>query len=777
MDTHTNPPEMEARQVVRGVLSLEGIEQIDPNLGIKIGLFRDCYPLVTEIFYVKENQRKLKYELAFAQEGQQPKGVRLLVVPADVPDDQVSAVANLQHYIAAAEFDNEVATVNVSLSPELYLSWLRLCRTYTVRGRVVCRRIIWDRHHHPKICISPVRGATVTALDVDKILWFCHKEVVGSAVTDVNGFFEITFRFCCWWWPWPPHLWELDLDLAGRIRELLERAPLPGPIPRPEPELDFAILSQLAESLTPAPTTFSLTETLPESPDNLQEIGQAIAKQLPSAELHRLHVWPWYPYFDCRPDIIFRVTQDCGEGEVVIYSEDCDDARMDIGTVLGGVTLVANEKACCAPCCDDPPDGDCLVFYGVGCRTIYPITSIEQDPTSPLAGYARPGTEDRPFGRSIDLRGSFGSSSNADYYKFQYRRVEPSPTGWIDMPADQMGTFKRSYWTGAGTPPYQMETVKPELMDPTDLTIGFYKTIHRYREENPGLPTVVPPSNADMLGIWRTAHLTSSTETPLLKDGLYELQVIGYEYDETTEQLTNEQILTLCPGEETDPNEASSMLLRIDNRTATWSIGSVHIDTSEPDCDYRNICAVIKNEGLPDEACINACSIVRLSAGDTLTIHFEASDLFDPVHPLHRGGHLSHYGLEAHWAESEKFNVLSVGALAPDPTELVGPTYANTFIDTAAHPQATYRASLPASNPEHDRPFWQGGNYKVTVTVGAPVPGTSHSVFETCCAYLLRLDVWKRTTSGCGIIHRNRCEFSFTVLREDLADDPNCPDE
>ncbi|MDH5575880.1 MAG: hypothetical protein OEY80_10385, partial [Nitrospirota bacterium] len=76
-----------------------------------------------------------------------------------------------------------------------------------------------------------------------------------------------------------------------------------------------------------------------------------------------------------------------------------------------------------------------------------------------------------------------------------------------------------------------------------------------------------------------------------------------------------------------------------------------------------------------------------------------------------------------------------------------------------------------AANPEHARPFWYGGNFKVTVEVGAPVPGTTHHVFQTCCAYLLRLKVWKRTTDGCSAsqhFHYNFSEFSFTVVRSDL---------
>ena len=109
--------------------------------------------------------------------------------------------------------------------------------------------------------------------------------------------------------------------------------------------------------------------------------------------------------------------------------------------------------------------------------------------------------------------------------------------------------------------------------------------------------------------------------------------------------------------------------------------------------------------------------------------------------------------------------------MAADADQLFGPNYANTFLGS----QGTYRASLPITNAEHDRPFWYGGNFKVTVTVGATITGNPHNAFETCCAYALRLRVWKRTTNGCTRIHRNDCEFSFTLIREDLIGNPAFP--
>jgi hypothetical protein len=101
--------------------------------------------------------------------------------------------------------------------------------------------------------------------------------------------------------------------------------------------------------------------------ENLTTIGEELVRLLPEApDLESLHIWPWFPWWDCKPDIVFVVTQDCGDGLQTIYSESNWQARWDIGTLLTGITLVANDKACCAPCiCVDPRVDDCLVMQGI----------------------------------------------------------------------------------------------------------------------------------------------------------------------------------------------------------------------------------------------------------------------------------------------------------------------------------------------------------------------------------------------------------------------------
>ena len=163
------------------------------------------------------------------------------------------------------------------------------------------------------------------------------------------------------------------------------------------------------------------------------------------------------------------------------------------------------------------------------------------------------------------------------------------------------------------------------------------------------------------------------------------------------------------------------------------------------DCYIRKICV---NEGTANEHCISACDIVVLSATDTLTIHFTAS-----CPATARDGHLAGYWLRAEYGLSQVFYIgTGIGVFQPDPTFEVGPDYASALLQGAP------------------RPNWYGGDFKVTIT-GADFP--------QCCAYLLRLRAWTRTTHGCTDpqwVHANEFELSFTVLRPELCPDV-CPNQ
>ena len=490
-----------AKFQISGVIDLKEVEHIDPSQLIKVAVTRNCQVIQSVLVKQQEEMRQFKWEIAFETQTERPVGVNVVAGP-DVPDERMGSAEAYKVRVPARAFENGRARVELAISDRIYRRWLAFCRTYTLRGRVVCRQLRWDAIEQQFIpCESPVRGALVTAYDVDRIWWWCRSGAVGSDYTDLNGNFEIEFRWCCWsWGPWYLKDWRVDPALVRRIQELSKLAATPIPLPAPSLELDLGIFDSIASRMEIERLDAPAAQPSAASPQRITEIGRQLAARLPAAGLRELRVWPWWPHWDCRPDIIFKATQDCGEGEVVIYEEGCGDARWNVPAELPGITLVANENACCAPCCTQPPDEDCLVFQGVGCGG-YPMTQIEQDMASALVGYGNPGNLDRPFGHTIRLLGMFGDGSAVDFYKLQRRRYLPATatwTAWGDIPADQLASFTRLHWLGWPPPLHLPQTVAPQLVD-GEMVI---KTTRRFRAENPAIvtPSIRPPTTGSRSG-------------------------------------------------------------------------------------------------------------------------------------------------------------------------------------------------------------------------------------------------------------------------------------
>ncbi|MCG8457004.1 MAG: hypothetical protein MI919_12045, partial [Holophagales bacterium] len=532
----------------------------------------------------------------------------------------------------------------------------------------------------------------------------------------------------------------------------------PIPLPDPDPTPDLSLLQTLGDGAARFMPQAVAAAPVPGS-RSVGTLGDRLMTLLPpSPELERLHIWPWYPIHDCRPDIVFTVEQDCGEGPVEIYRENALATRWNIPTTVDDIVLVANEDACCAPACEpDPPDGDCLAIHGPGCGG-YSIDYVEQDPTDPLAGYYTFGSADVLFGGKIPIRGVFGDAAGVQYYKPQRRRLQPPaiPGAWEDVPADEVAVFVRRHWIGPPPPFWKSESVGLVTVNDPTAPGGqrqVLKTVGRYQAEDGDVVPGVPGRNHDMLFSWRTATQSSTGggHQSGLPDGLYELRFLGYGYDQENDRLVDERVMPLCPavGKEVDPNVHSTLLLSLDNRIWSTVAGSVHLDTQEPECDLVSV--TVERSGGGTEA-VAACGFARVKADDTIRIRFRASDA---------DSHLGGFALTAHWGDGLVFDVLDAGSLTADGGSLLGRSYAEVIGD-----------------PGHVRPFWAGGTYEVAVVVGAPVPGSPHQAFGTCCAFQLDLRTWKRTTDGCTDIrhfHRNHCEYSFTVIRTDLIDHPDHP--
>ncbi|HSR43312.1 MAG TPA: carboxypeptidase-like regulatory domain-containing protein, partial [Longimicrobiales bacterium] len=154
-------------------------------------------------------------ELSFDSD---PGPLRVAVGPADASGEEMLALDTLTVDVPSRQWSGEPS---LELRPVVIPSyhwywWWRWCRIFTVRGRVVCP----DG--------SPVPAAEVCAYDVDRWFIWSSTQQVGCATTDLNGAFEIRFRWCCGWWPWwwwRLRVWRRDPVLSRLVRERLIREP------------------------------------------------------------------------------------------------------------------------------------------------------------------------------------------------------------------------------------------------------------------------------------------------------------------------------------------------------------------------------------------------------------------------------------------------------------------------------------------------------------------------------------------------------------------------
>ena len=345
---------------------------------------------------------------------------------------------------------------------------------------------------------SPVPGATVCAYDVDWWWWWFAEDQVGCATTDATGSFEFSFRWCCgwypWWW-WRLRRWQLEPGLAERILSVVNKDPRLPKLPVPTPKPDIAIFNRLLLSPIGRPVVtgpgpiepprpqaaglphgFARAIASDVDPAKLGGLRETLLKQIPSApELEKLRIWPWYewaPWWDCEPDIIFRVTQNCAGVEQVIVQESFLNARFDVPTSLD-VTLVANSSACCAVGQKPPPPGNCVLLSSVCSdeNLADQITNIGGNigaPATPV-GYQNPGlvapTGDRPYAGTLSIFGQFGAGATADYYEFEYS--DNNGASWTSLPPGSVAAPPRLYF---GPPLFGEPAFPPIRAVPSTIT-------------------------------------------------------------------------------------------------------------------------------------------------------------------------------------------------------------------------------------------------------------------------------------------------------------------
>jgi hypothetical protein len=686
---------------------------------------------------------------------QPPGRLHMAIGPTDATAEELFSLQTLAFDVAAQLWDDRVELVlqPIPIPAYFWFRWLGWCRTFVIRGRVLCP----DG--------KPVPGATVCAFDVEMWWWWCSRQQVGCAVTDATGAFEIRFRWCCGWLPWvwwQRRHWLLEPELVRYIlpvvRPLLKTPEMLKPSPLPDPVLFQELLGEPGQAspstpFQPAPraaqtdaqpetATASANVPIPIDVGALEALRGELVQRLPRvAELEHLRLWPWWPWqpwWDCRPDIVFRVTQNCGGQNQVIVDEACLAARWNAASPLD-VTLVANNLACCID--DTPqPEGNCL---NITHACSYPVASIGGNLSAPLApaGYQNPGLissfGDRPFAGTIWISGDFGALAGADYYELEYL----AGGVWQPLPLGTVSGFTRTYF-GPQLPAGPIDTY-PAPFPVIELDGRRVIESRQHFEANNGVGTWEIPGlgsrwwmdNKTVLAGWVTVN---GAGMPNFADGTYHLRVRSWRRVGNT--LVDPEVLGQCG---TDPEQPNSLVLTLDNRIVgpasghpgsvpghPVGAGTVHDQTLEPD---TVVISVVIRHADGTETPVGACGATQINAMDVLVVEFLAHD---------PDGHLAYYTLQATYGENAVVNLLGLAghtltALAAD---FVGSDYAAARADGAISP------------------IWRGGRMRYEAQAS--------QVFPRTCCYQIELRAHKRTIVNCGHSlwgHTNYSEYSFMV--------------
>jgi hypothetical protein len=703
-------------------LDASGIEGLTPDQPVKVVLKkRDGTTEETSVRFNKQGKGTANFSFT-----DHPGRLHMAIGPADASAEELLALQTLRRDLPTKLWAGrkELALAPLRIPPYYWYWWWRWCRTFTIRGQVLCPNG------------DPVPGATVCAYDVDWWFFWTSRQLVGCDTTDANGTFEITFRWCCGWWPWwwwHHRIWAIDPWLVKQISPVLQRTP--GlQLARAGNQPSLSVFDNILGKDTAAARQALMAADV----GRLERLRDRLLPKLPpAAELEALHIWPWWPWrpwWDCTPDIIFQVTQDCLAPGTVIVDEGAGDTRWNIPNPLD-VTLVANDQACCRPICPDPPceDEDCLVLTRV-CWA--PITSIGGNPGAPLdpAGYLNPGATipgtidysgDRPFAGNVWVEKNFGDTLSVDYYE-----VKCSDDGgltWNALPAGALVNFYRLWMEMVPGFPTGHQLFQWQEIDGHTVVES-----REHFEDHGGLggwgASRFWLTHRDVVFVLDSARFT---------DGTYHFHVIGWHeaLDGTLTQV-GAGPLPLC-GMET-PND---LVLTFDNRlnpdpahptspTHPCGAGTVHLCVTEPDTDFISV----KIGGTE----VGPCDVVDRVLDQTLEIEFLAHD---------PDGHLAAYDLKATYGENLAVNLLdrpssTLETVPPAaPGVQVGPTYGQA-LDVAQGAVA---------------PHWRGGRYKLTVSVG--------EAFPVPCCYQLELRAWKRTVVTCEdeYDHWNLSQYTIGV--------------
>jgi hypothetical protein len=678
-----------------------------------------------------------------------PGPVKIALGPETVTARELTNLQTISVDVPASSWDKarQVKLPPVVISSYYWRWWLDWCRSLKVTGRLIC------------VDGSPVIGATVSAYDVDAWWWWFSQELVGTAVTDSSGSFEIDFTRCCGWWPWywwRLRDWQVDPYLVKEIAAIVKQNPRIGRLPRAisAPSLDvfqpllaaaakttrFGVLANVAR---PAANLGDAAV----DPNTLNGLREQLADLLPRE--FPLPIWPWYPWYpwlECGANLIFKATQVCSGQTNTIVAETIADTRWDIANNLS-VTLTANDQACCAyQCGRDCPEGNCVVpsdiCLGINVGSVAGNVGAPASTPAQVGLYA-PGVQDRPFAGSVGIYGLISESIAVDYYEFEYATSKGGP--YAPLPLAAAGGFDRQAFVAPSSWPLVPFPVT-QISDGT-TTHNVIETIRHYQANNGAQ-------------IWDSAThdlLIELLSLNTLTNGTYYLRMVGYVRPGYTGTLTladadnpaNPGVLLVCDKNPKDKKENNWWVVTLDNQAPLPTDPSgqpcgLHICTDQPTSDILQL-AILHSNG--NSTVIEGCQTFSINCTDQLQIDFVA---YDP------DGYLDYYTLQTLYGVDLSVDLLALPATTFGPSPL-----APAWVPAASQVGANYADALSEGATS---PVWSGGSIRLTVNAAA--------AFPTTCAYLLQLNVYKRPIVDCAPVNedpqQNLSYESFTI-------EVNCP--
>jgi hypothetical protein len=678
-----------------------------------------------------------------------PGPVMVALGPETVSAQELANLQTISVDVPASSWDKarQVKLPSVVISSYYWRWWLHWCRSFKVTGRLIC------------VDGSPVIGATVSAYDVDAWWWWFSQELVGTAITDSSGSFEIDFTRCCGWWPWywwNLRDWQVDPYLVKEIAALVKQNPRIGRLPRaiPAPSLDvFQPLLAAAAKTTRSGVLARVARPAANladgavDPNALSGLREQLADLLPRE--FPLPIWPWfpwYPWLECGANLIFKATQVCSGQTSSIVAETVADTRWDISGNLS-VTLIANDQACCVYSCGlDCPEGNCVVpsdlCHGVNVGSVAGNLGAPASTPAQVGLYA-PGVEDRPFAGSVGIYGLISESIAVDYYEFEYATAKSGP--YAPLPLAAAGGFDRQVFVAPSSWPLVPFPVT-QISDGT-TTHNVIETIAHYQANN----------GVQMWDSGTHDLLIELLSLNTLANGTYYQRMVGYVRPgyagnlalADTDNPANPGVLLVCDSNRKDAKASNWWVTTLDNQAPLPTDPSgqpcgLHICTDQPASDILQL-AILHSNG--SSTVIEGCQTFAIDCTDQLQIDFVA---YDP------DGYLDYYTLQTLYGVDLSVDLLALPATTFGPSPL-----APAWAPAASQVGANYADALSEGATS---PVWSGGSIRLTVNAAA--------AFPTTCAYLLQLNVYKRPIVDCAPVNedpqQNLSYESFTI-------EVNCP--